>query len=193
MNKVRQYAPRHVYAYWSEFMAINLRDYQSALSRRSGPGHFVFEDSVEFYQQRGRIYRYLNDKQASRAYFDSARIICEERLKRHTDQALLHADLGIALAGVGDSARAIYHGEKATKLLPVSEDVLQGTRILEELAEICTMIRNADRAIELLDYLLGNPSWLHYRAVCEHPRWDPLRDHPRFQALLKKYEKEHGT
>jgi len=28
-------------------------------------------------------------------------------------------------------------------------------------------------------------------ALRHHPDWDPLRDHPRFQALIEKYENKH--
>jgi len=32
------------------------------------------------------------------------------------------------------------------------------------------------------------PSLLPVGLLRLHPVWDPLRDHPRFQALLEKYE-----
>jgi hypothetical protein len=45
-----------------------------------------------------------------------------------------------------------------------------------------------DAAIDELDYLLSIPSSVSVPQLQLHPMWDPLRDHPRFQALLAKYE-----
>jgi hypothetical protein len=45
-----------------------------------------------------------------------------------------------------------------------------------------------DAAIDQLEYLLSIPSTLNVGFLREHPFWDPLRDHPRFQALLEKYD-----
>jgi hypothetical protein len=44
-----------------------------------------------------------------------------------------------------------------------------------------------DAAIDLLEGLLPAPSWLSVPVLEIDPIWDPLRDHPRFQALLEKY------
>ena len=43
------------------------------------------------------------------------------------------------------------------------------------------------RAIELLDGLLGKPSPVTVELLKLSPMWDPLRNDPRFQALLEKY------
>jgi hypothetical protein len=50
------------------------------------------------------------------------------------------------------------------------------------------MVDEYDAAIDLLDYLLSIPSWVSVPQLRLHPMWDPLRDHPRFQALLERYE-----
>jgi len=43
------------------------------------------------------------------------------------------------------------------------------------------------RAIELLDSLLGRPSPVTVPLLKLSPAWDPLRNDPRFQALIDKY------
>ncbi len=188
MNTFRQYASRDLFAYWAELADISLRDFQTALTRRSSPGEYQLTDSIEFYLQRGRIYRFMGDETTSRAYFDSVKVICEERLVRQPDHPQYQMSLGIALAGLGDKAGALQHGERATELLSVEKDALSGNSMLMDLAEIYATVGQADRAIDLITYLLENPSPLQFQDVKWHPTYDPLRAHPRFQALLEKYE-----
>ena len=49
-----------------------------------------------------------------------------------------------------------------------------------------------DRVFNLLDTLLAGPSLVTLVEIKYSPRFDALRDDPRFRALLEKYEKEHG-
>ena len=50
------------------------------------------------------------------------------------------------------------------------------------------MVGENDRAIGRLDYLLSIPCDLSTPILAIDPIWEPLRDNPRFQALLAKYE-----
>jgi serine/threonine-protein kinase len=77
--------------------------------------------------------------------------------------------------------------------MPVSKDALNSLDLLEALARIYIMVGEYEAALDEIEYLLSIPGWLTVSILRIDPRWDPLRDHPRFQALLEKYEKEHGT
>ena len=59
-----------------------------------------------------------------------------------------------------------------------------------ELAKIYTRVGETDKALDLIDELLSIPCDLSVGLLRLDPVWDPLRDHPRFQALLEKYEVE---
>ena len=87
---------------------------------------------------------------------------------------------------------AIAAAEKATELLPVSEDALNGTELLRTYAEVYLQLGQHDEAIALLERLLNMPSRTQIEELQHSPRWDPLRDNPRFQALLTKYKKARG-
>jgi hypothetical protein len=42
-----------------------------------------------------------------------------------------------------------------------------------------------DEAIDHLEHLLSIPSFVSVSLLKLHPKWDPLREHPRFQDLLE--------
>jgi serine/threonine-protein kinase len=46
-----------------------------------------------------------------------------------------------------------------------------------------------ERAIGQLEYLMSIPSWVTVAKLRIDPIWDPVRDHPRFQALLEQGDK----
>jgi serine/threonine-protein kinase len=55
------------------------------------------------------------------------------------------------------------------------------------LARIYTHFGNHERAIDLLEEMLPAPSWLTVHILKIDSIWDPLRENPRFQALLEEY------
>ena len=61
------------------------------------------------------------------------------------------------------------------------------------MASIYTKAGRYDEALDELEYLLTIPSPFTARLLAITPDFASLRDHPRFQALMEKYEKEHGT
>jgi serine/threonine-protein kinase len=50
------------------------------------------------------------------------------------------------------------------------------------------MVGEYDAAIGQLELLLSIPSEISIPLLRVDPLWDPLRDHPRFQELLERYE-----
>jgi TolB-like protein/Tfp pilus assembly protein PilF len=135
-----------------------------------------------------QIQRLVGDMTSEALYYDSARVLLEARVKQHPEDALVHSSLGIAYAGLGQKEQAIREGEIAVELLPVSKEALVGTTPVENLAQIYTMVGEYDAAVDKLEYLLSVPSLASTLLLQLDPRWDPLRDHPRFQALLDRYE-----
>ena len=95
--------------------------------------------------------------------------------------------LGIAYAGLDRKAEAIREGKRAVELSPVSKDPYAGLSNVGTLAVIYTMVGEYDAALEEIEYLLSIPSYMSVQNLRLDPRWDPLRDHPRFEALLDKY------
>jgi serine/threonine-protein kinase len=76
------------------------------------------------------------------------------------------------------------------ELYPVSKDAFGGPDYVEGLAQIYVMVGEYDAALDQIEYLLSIPYWLSVPSLRIDPLWDPLRNHPRFQKLLEKYD--HG-
>lgn len=100
----------------------------------------------------------------------------------------IEARMGFAHALRGDRMAAIEWGTRATETLPASLDAMAGPEVVWRLARIHLMLGDRDAAIARLDEVLGLHHYLNVNYLKLDPLYDSLRGHPRFQALLTKYE-----
>ena len=68
------------------------------------------------------------------------------------------------------------------------EDALNSRLVAEERAWVLAQAGELDAALDEIEQLLAGPGFLSVHRLRLDPRWDPIRKHPRFQALLAKYE-----
>jgi TolB-like protein/Flp pilus assembly protein TadD len=129
----------------------------------------------------------LHDETSARAALLKAKNICEEQLKQKPDDPDLHVQLAKLNAWLGDRDAALSEAQRATQLRPESKDAFEGPQITGQVAEVHAILGDNDRAIELLHGLLNRPSELTVSNLKLNPAWDPLRNDPRFQALLTKH------
>jgi len=98
--------------------------------------------------------------------------------------------LASAAAGLRQEELALSENQTAYQL--VEKDRFWAPRFLEDRAAIYAMFDQSDQAIDLLDELLAMP--YDYSITVPllrlEPKWKPLRDNPRFEALLETYEPE---
>jgi TolB-like protein len=139
----------------------------------------------------GSLYLYLGEKEKARAAFEQAKPVAERLVREAPDDPYRHAQLGAVLAGLGQKEDAINEGKKAVELLPESEDAFAGPYGTAALAQIYAWVREPDEAFPLLDHLLTVPNGLTVPTLKLDPTWDPLRNDPRFQALIDKYAAKH--
>jgi TolB-like protein/Flp pilus assembly protein TadD len=135
----------------------------------------------------GTMYTYLNDKEKARSAFERARPVAEQALRDGPDDARRHIILGMILAGLGENQGAIAEGKRALDLLPESADAFDGPRCTVALAQIYAWAGEHDQALRLLDHSLRTPNGISIHLLKLDPVWDPLREDPRFQALIDKY------
>jgi TolB-like protein/Flp pilus assembly protein TadD len=133
------------------------------------------------------IHRLQGDKAKSQTEFEQARIISEKLLREAPDNPARHAQHGLILAALGRKEEAIAEGKRAVELLPESKDAFDGPQVTTTLAQIYVSTAETDEALRLVDHLLTVPNGLTVPVLKLHPAWDPLREDPRFQALIDKY------
>ncbi len=183
------------YMFWH--FDVSVGDFESALQRETRRIDTISsaKDSGDYYHNYASTYYFSGEKDKSDKYFDSARICLEKALR--SDSVLGHYQdtkmmLAKTYAGLGRKKEAIELAREAIEELPRTKDAYSGTILLRDLCIVNITIGEYDTAIDILDTLLSIPSALNATFVQIHPGFDPLRDHPRFQALMEKYEKEHG-
>jgi TolB-like protein len=129
----------------------------------------------------------LHDEAGARAALLKAKDLVEAQLKKSPDSPDLRIQLAKVLAYLGEKDAALTEARRATEILPESKDAFGGPEITAGVAEVCAIVGDNARAIELLDGLLGRPSPVTVALLKLDPVWDPLRNDPRFQALIDKY------
>jgi serine/threonine-protein kinase len=153
---------------------------------RLGLGFFGV-DTASYFLYRAESHELTGEQALARAYYDSVRVMMERKLAFRPEEARNHSLLGVAYAGLGRKNEALQEATRATELLPVSEDALWGRALRENLAWVHAKVGEYDAAIEELEVLLSIPGPVSVPLLSIDPFWDPLRDHPRFQALLERY------
>jgi tetratricopeptide (TPR) repeat protein len=176
-------------------MEIGERRFDDALARLEENPDAVYEASwgkesgalIRAVQQCD-CYFFLGDRRGISDACGRARDLAEERVAVEPENERVRGALGRVLAALGRKEAAIREGKKAVELLPVSREARRGPYYIKAMAVIYTRIGEPDAAIDQLEYLFSIPDTTTVGQLRNHPNWDPLRDHPRFQALLEKYD-----
>jgi serine/threonine protein kinase/Flp pilus assembly protein TadD len=104
------------------------------------------------------------------------------------NEAMLHGALGLACAGLGETASAVAEGQKAMAMRPASKDPFEGPAPEERMAKIYALLGDADHAIPILKRLLQIPYGVAITPALLRldPVWDQIRNDPRFQKLCEE-------
>lgn len=147
----------------------------------------TFDDPFEYYYLKAQSYEITGDVELSRAYYDSARVIGEERLDRldysPRTRSRFEIQLALVYAGLGRQEDAVRVGEAAAELV---QDPVEGPNRRGMLAQVYVKLGLVDAAIDELQYACTVNANCGGAVLRLDPVWDPLRDDPRFNALLKR-------
>jgi len=124
---------------------------------------------------------------AAQVAFDAARVRLDAALRDLPEDWRVHAARGLALAGLGRREEALREADWLLQSEVYRGDAHQGGILAEDRARILAQAGDADAALNEIGRLLAGPSWLSVHTLRLDPRWDPIRSHPRFKALLAKY------
>jgi TolB-like protein len=108
--------------------------------------------------------------------------------KKAPDNPFVALALSEIHAALGEKEAAIKEAERATTLLPSAKDAVEGPTYEEHLAAVEARFGDKDRAIARVQHLLAIPytNCLTPARLRLDPKWDPLRDDPRFEKLCQE-------
>ncbi|HUL70958.1 MAG TPA: protein kinase [Gemmatimonadales bacterium] len=152
---------------------------------------FEVFDGQEFFLPRALYaawaHQLRSDRPASTGAFNSAFVILDSALSDLPSDWRLHAARGMALAGLGRRDQALREAEWLRQSAIYREDAYESPHLAEDRAQILARAGDARGALDEIEQLLAKPSWLSVHMLRLDPRWDPIRDQPRFVTLLAKY------
>ena len=134
-----------------------------------------------------QVYQWLGEEDRSASGYESSRLLLESEVVASPDNPGLHSSLGLAYAALGRHEDAIREGLRATELLTRDDDGFYYLPYVIDLAHIYTILGDYDSALDQIEYLLTNPSWISAAFLEMDPRWAPLRDLPRYQELIEEH------
>jgi TolB-like protein/Flp pilus assembly protein TadD len=175
------------------FLAFDQRDFaaaKKALADYKGPDFpstgFITTPKMaaprEMYE--GQIAQGFGDTAAAQSAFLNARERAAAMVAMRPDDAKALSILGYIDARLGRKDDAVREGARATELLPVEKDSLDGPMILGGLATIYVRAGQPDRALDVLERVAAMPCGPSYGELKLNEDWDSLRSNPRFQKLL---------
>ena len=184
------------------FAALYERDYATALE-------YIENWEVDEY---GRLFRYLfkesffgvtyrlaGQRELADRNFRASIILIDAaiaEIERNPPKAIPeeHAILltarAEALAGLGQAEEASLLAHQAIEMMPYTRDAVWASIIRHgAVRKVLVTAGDYDAAIAHLDTYLGAPGRLSIEGILPDPHLDPIRDDPRFVALVEKYKR----
>ena len=189
------------YAMLNGLVAFNERDYKTGIEAMRGQPDPGYPLPLP-YLSLALLARGAAEPGLASAWTDSLLVHSEAGIARYrtgTDPFGFEAQFlsyrGLAHALAGRSGEAARDARRALELLPLSRDAVDGQTVLTEVSMIYAVLSDRDAAFRTLDALVSYPSQVGAGRLRLDPIYDPLRDDPRFDALIRKAEaaEESGT
>lgn len=129
----------------------------------------------------------LGDHAGAQAVAEASLVSLAARIARFPNDAYYRSYLALAFAQLGRRDEALREAERAYQLK--RNDTFSGPRFMETQAMVDAILGRRREAVRRLAQLLAMP---YQRPISAaelrlNPLWDPLRDAPELEALLRQY------
>jgi non-specific serine/threonine protein kinase len=135
-----------------------------------------------------KILTLVGETERASASCEAACAGLEDLVERYPANARARSQLSFAFSALGLRDEAIREIDRSVAILPVSRDAMDGPQLVWDLAWTYSWFGEYDVAFDRLEYVLSIHSKTTTQELGLHPLWDHVRDHPRFEALIEKYD-----
>jgi TolB-like protein/predicted Ser/Thr protein kinase/Tfp pilus assembly protein PilF len=176
-------------AYYRFTASLYLRDYDAA--RRfitDGPPNIPDSLKGPFCPKlwfEGLIAHAQHDSEQAQAAFTNARGILQAALEKDPEDPARISAIARIDAALGRKDDAIREAKEALALRPLAKDAMDGPMLVTNLALVYAWTGERDAAIEQLAAVAKIPAGPSYGDLALNPKWDALRDDPRFTQIVE--------
>jgi serine/threonine-protein kinase len=154
------------------------------IPERALDSQFYFEPTALW---AGWAHQLRRDGAAAQEAFESALALLDSVVALAPEDWRVHSARGMALAGLGRHEEAEEEARWLQESHVYRQDAYEGPELAKGRARILAGIGETDAALAEIERLLAGPSRLSVHTLRLDPQFDPIRNDPRFQALLVKY------
>ena len=181
MDQALQYLDPSQIAFQVAVLHLFDGDYQRAIDQVEiikGTPEYLFVSAIAF--------RSMGKDQMAEQVFGQIKGFIELVLGGDPENEELRAFYSLTYAGLGLPEEAVSEGAKALELATVAQNNYTNPEIMEIVAVAYIMAGEYDKALDLIEELLAQPSNFSVPKLANDVTWNPLHDHPRFQRLVEK-------
>jgi len=135
----------------------------------------------------GWTHRLLGEDTAAERSFQAALAVLDSTIVAGAGDWRLHTARGLTLAALGRRREALQEASWLERSVIYREDAFLGPRLMGFRAMILAEADERDGALHEIERVLSGPGWISAHTLHLDPRWDAMRDDPRFHALLQEY------
>jgi tetratricopeptide (TPR) repeat protein len=176
-------------AYYRFTAALYLRDYDAA-RRAITDGPAIIPDSMKgpscpkvWFE--GLIAQAQQENIKAQTAFASARPILQASWEKEPDDPARLSAIARMDAALGRKDEAIREAKEALGLRPLARDAMDGPMLATNLALVYAWTGERDLALEQLAEVAKIPAGPSYGDLALNPKWDSLRDDPRFNQIVE--------